>query len=314
MSGKKSDIEQKITGESAALLLKKLRVSAMFHSLLVFLGAFITQFAASMLCMIAAGCYVLFVQGQDRAALQKLLLQSAGDLSMVISLIYAVAAIVWCGILYRRWEWRERPFNYKKAFERGRIFFIIILGFGACIVLTVAVGIVAQIFPAAFENYQKLMDSLSVERSMLAVPYVALLGPVAEELIFRGVISDRLKPAFPFWLVNAIQAALFGIFHMNVIQGAYAFVLGLLLGLVVKVTGTLFSSMILHIVFNTTSLLLSAFVTHAGKLYDILSGVILFVALLCFLAGYLYFTHEYKRNEKSAIGRDSGEEKGNMIK
>lgn len=314
MSGQKSDIEQKITGESAALLLKKLRVSAVFHSLLVFLGVFITQFAASMLCMIATGCYVLFVQGQDRAALQKLILQLADDFSMVISLVYAVAAIVWCGILYRRCEWRERPFRYKKAFGRGRIFFIIIFGFGACIIMTMAVGVVAQIFPAAFENYQKLMSSLSVESSILTIPYVALLGPVAEELIFRGVISDRLKPAFPFWLVNTIQAALFGIFHMNVIQGVYAFVLGILLGIVVNVTGTILSSMLLHIVFNTTSLLLSELATHTGKLYDILGWVILLVAPLCFLAGYVYFIHEYNRNEKSAIGRDSGEEKRNMIK
>ena len=50
------DIRQRETeGKETAVLLKRLRVSAVFHALLVLLGAFVTQFVASMLCMIVTG-------------------------------------------------------------------------------------------------------------------------------------------------------------------------------------------------------------------------------------------------------------------
>lgn len=85
------DIRQRETeGQETEVLLKRLRVSAVFHALLVLLGAFVTQFVASMLCMIVTGAYVLFVQGRTREDLSKLLMGSLGDYSMIISLVYAV--------------------------------------------------------------------------------------------------------------------------------------------------------------------------------------------------------------------------------
>ena len=150
------DIRQRETeGQETAVLLKRLRVSAVFHALLVLLGAFVTQFVASMLCMIVTGAYVLFVQGRTREDLSKLLMGSLGDYSMIISLVYAVGAIVWCGILYYRWTWRERPFSYRKAFKGARIPCAIALGFGACMVFNVIVSAAATLFPDAFVSDRK---------------------------------------------------------------------------------------------------------------------------------------------------------------
>jgi hypothetical protein len=36
----------------------------------------------------------------------------------------------------------------------------------------------------------------------------------------------------PFWVANILQAVLFGIYHMNPLQGIYAFFIGLFLGYV----------------------------------------------------------------------------------
>lgn len=289
---------QENQGTVAAAALKKLRVSAVFKALMILLGAFVIQFAASMLCMIAVGVYVLFVQGRTRAELSVLLAQSLNDYSMIISLVYAVIAIGWCGTLYYRWQWRERPFSYREHLGAGRIAGALALGFGACIVLTVIVGLAAQIFPAAFTNYEKLMETLDVTSSVFAIPYVMLVGPVAEELIFRGVILDRLKPAFSFWTANVLQAALFGIFHMNVIQGLYAFALGMLLGMVVYVTGTILASMIMHIVFNSTSIGLSMLETHAPAVYGRVSMVIVAAAVVCFMIGLRYYVREYVKRDR----------------
>lgn len=285
--------QREMEGQEAAAMLKRLRVSAVIHALLVLLGAFVTQFVASMLCMIVTGIYVLFVQGGTRQDLSKLLLGSLNDYSMVISLVYAVAAIVWCGILYYRWTWRERPFSYRRALGGGRIPYAVALGFGACMVFTVIVSVTATLFPDAFVSYQKLMGNLDFQASILAVPYVMLAGPLAEELIFRGVILDRLKPAFPYWVANVIQAALFGVFHMNVIQGLYAFALGVLLGMVVRVTGSIISSMIMHIVFNATSIGTSVLSIYAKSFYQKAAIYIMAAAAVCFVLGFRYYVHQY---------------------
>ena len=148
-------------------------------------------------------------------------------------------------------------------------------------------------FPDAFVSYQKLMGNLDFRASILTVPYVMLAGPVAEELIFRGVILDRLKPAFPFWVANVMQAALFGFFHLNVIQGLYAFVLGILLGMVVRVTGSIIGSMITHIIFNATSIGLSVLAVYAEDFYRKTAIYILTAAVICFILGFRYYVHQY---------------------
>ncbi len=59
--------------------------------------------------------------------------------------------------------------------------------------------------------------------------YVCLFGPVAEELLFRGIVLRTLAP-YGKKLAILVSALLFGLFHGNLLQTPYAFVLGLVLG------------------------------------------------------------------------------------
>ncbi|MDO4269867.1 MAG: type II CAAX endopeptidase family protein [Eubacteriales bacterium] len=76
-----------------------------------------------------------------------------------------------------------------------------------------------------------------------------LLGPVCEELLFRGLLAGRLarygqKPA------ALVSALLFGLFHANLGQFFYAFALGLLLAYAYFRTGGLAAPIVLHMLFN----------------------------------------------------------------
>ena len=76
-----------------------------------------------------------------------------------------------------------------------------------------------------------------------------IIGPLCEELVFRGLLAGRLarygqKPgAF-------ISALLFGLYHANLEQFFYAFALGLLLSYAYYRTGLLRTSVLLHMLFN----------------------------------------------------------------
>ena len=88
----------------------------------------------------------------------------------------------------------------------------------------------------------------------------ALLPGIVEELIFRGVIYSGMRKANPIKGI-LLSSLFFGLAHMNFQQFCYAFVLGIILGVLVEATDSLFASMLLHAVFNGTSLILTYLMT-----------------------------------------------------
>lgn len=97
------------------------------------------------------------------------------------------------------------------------------------------------------------VDVVSETFGMLPLPVILLgaciLGPVCEELLFRGLLAGRLarygqKPA------ALVSALLFGLYHANLSQFFYAFALGLLLAYAYFYTGTLRAPIALHMLFN----------------------------------------------------------------
>lgn len=85
---------------------------------------------------------------------------------------------------------------------------------------------------------------------------VALLQPVIEELVFRGIIFSSLR-RFGDSFALLISAILFSLFHGNFAQGPNAFVVGLVIGYFVLCTGSLWVGIIIHVVNNSMVLLLN---------------------------------------------------------
>lgn len=86
--------------------------------------------------------------------------------------------------------------------------------------------------------------------------YVGLLGPVVEEIIYRGIVLGQLKR---FGEMEAVifSALAFGLMHGNISQTLYATAIGLIFGFVAVRSGGIRYSCILHVMVNSYSLLLS---------------------------------------------------------
>ena len=112
-----------------------------------------------------------------------------------------------------------------------------------------------------------LIDSagLTSDITIAMLCYSVILAPIGEELIFRGVTMRLARRALPFWLANIFQALMFGIFHMNWIQGIYAFALGLLLGYVCEKGGSIYYSLLMHILFNFWGTVLEQLLGNFGS-------------------------------------------------
>ena len=146
-----------------------------------------------------------------------------------IMVIYSITCIVLFGLYYYHacgGEYLPKP---SKTFDILQILGIVVLIPGAQFACSYLIGIVSMVFPQWLKQYQDLIDSagLTSDITIAMLCYSIILAPIGEELIFRGVTMRLARRALPFWLANIFQAVMFGIFHMNWIQGIYAFALGL---------------------------------------------------------------------------------------
>lgn len=101
-----------------------------------------------------------------------------------------------------------------------------------------------------------LESQLSAMPVWLAVLTVGFIAPVCEELIFRKLLLDRLRP-FGDRCAIWVSALAFGLFHMNLYQIVYAVVLGLIFAGVAVKTGKLRYVIVFHAIINNFSLLVS---------------------------------------------------------
>ena len=115
----------------------------------------------------------------------------------------------------------------------------------------------------------------------LLILLAGVAAPIFEELIFRKLLLDRLRP-FGDRCAIILCGVAFGLYHVNLGQFFYAAALGMILAGIVLKTGKLWHSMVCHAALNLSSLGFSALYT-LGQGGTIAAGVIL-VALVCFAA------------------------------
>lgn len=72
-----------------------------------------------------------------------------------------------------------------------------------------------------------------------------ILTPFTEEIIFRGVIHNRIRKYFPVPVTICASAIIFGCFHGNVVQMLYAILMGMALALVYESYGRLLQAPVL---------------------------------------------------------------------
>ena len=94
-----------------------------------------------------------------------------------------------------------------------------------------------------------ILESGSIDTNALPMfLYACLLGPIAEELLFRGLVLRSLQPYGKKFAIF-VSALLFGLFHGNLMQVPFAFVVGLVLGYV-AVEYNIYWAMVLHLINN----------------------------------------------------------------
>ncbi len=214
-----------------------------------------------------------------------------------ISAAYAIIAALALGF----WYWKR--FCPKKQ-PRRKISSIInpwmvgglaVMMIGMQYISTYVVMLLASINPGWYQTYEELMKSVGFgDVTLLLALYSVIIAPISEELIFRGVTMKYAAKAMPFVAANIMQAFLFGLFHANVIQGAYAFVVGLFCGYVCYKGGSLYLSILFHMMFNLWGTFAPSFLNYSGN--SIALHILIFVLAACAAAvGIILYLQGIKR-------------------
>ncbi len=83
--------------------------------------------------------------------------------------------------------------------------------------------------------------------------FAAILPALVEEFIFRGMLLNTYVQTNRLRASILLSALVFALYHFNLIQGLYAFVLGIIIGLIFVLTDSVLPCMLFHFTFNGIS-------------------------------------------------------------
>ena len=84
---------------------------------------------------------------------------------------------------------------------------------------------------------------------------VVIFGPIAEELLFRGIIHNSIKKVCNPYVAIVLSGLMFGIWHGEFVQTVYTTFFGIALAVVYEYSGSLWVPIGMHILNNFTSTL-----------------------------------------------------------
>lgn len=99
---------------------------------------------------------------------------------------------------------------------------------------------------------------------------ITLVGPLLEELLFRGAITRALLQQYNPTKAILISALLFGIFHINPAQILPAFLIGILFAWTYYKTASLIPCILMHILNNSLSVYLSLKYPETENMSDLM--------------------------------------------
>ncbi|MDE5597487.1 MAG: CPBP family intramembrane metalloprotease, partial [Lachnospiraceae bacterium] len=108
---------------------------------------------------------------------------------------------------------------------------------------------------------------------------------LAEEVVFRCVIYNRMKKHMPVIAAMILSALLFGIYHGNAVQALYGFCMGMLIVYTYERFGYFFYAFLFHAAANIAVYT----ITGNQRLYEMIIKPYVGIVLVCIAIVLLMF-------------------------
>lgn len=161
----------------------------------------------------------------------------------------------------------------------------------ACVGLALGGNLLLELSGAirASEAYGALAQAQYAVSLPLGLVYFGFITPLSEELLFRGIFHGAFRRFLKLPLAMLASAALFAIYHGNIVQGVYAFVMGGLIVYAYEYFGDFRMPVYVHMLANLLIYLLS----YTGAASVLVSWPVCLAFLACG-AGGVWLLHREK--------------------
>ncbi len=179
-------------------------------------------------------------------------------------LIYVVVAIaVFLFWYYKGFVSKKPKVKLKEIFGTRSVVASIGIALSLYFFINAVLTLVSWISPEIIDSYNELMEEAGLmSNSVMTIFYAVILGPIAEELCFRGVVFGILEKSGvrPVWIIG-LSAIMFGVMHLIPVQVLYATFIGLFFGFLRYRYRSVILTIVVHILFNLSG-------TYIGGLVD----------------------------------------------
>ncbi|MBE6138317.1 MAG: CPBP family intramembrane metalloprotease [Firmicutes bacterium] len=142
-------------------------------------------------------------------------------------------------------------------------------------------------------NFTNIFDS-SNTNLFLALIASGIIGPIMEELIFRNIVYERFKKSYKPIIAIALTGLLFGLFHGNIIQFLYAFLLNFILIFVYEKFQSIYAPIVVHVSANCGLQLFLTFINY-NNIY--ISSMFLIINIMILITSYKLLNLNTEKNE-----------------
>ena len=129
-----------------------------------------------------------------------------------------------------------------------------------------------------YNGKKKVLKNISFKiEPLMGILSTAVIGPILEELVFRGIIYNNLKKSFSIKNALLILSLMFAVYHFNLVQGLYAFLFSIIITYYYEKTDNFLVPMFIHIVGNLAISLVYPYLLQLDFIYIQLVLILLIV-------------------------------------
>ena len=196
-------------------------------------------------------------------------------------LIYAVLILVFF-TLYKL-LWRKEISEPRTATNFKDVLGSLVVGFGICGISGLWIMLAEQL-----PSLQKSVEAMNAGAENIAggnafgtFMIAVIAAPVVEEILFRGIVLRSMRKFSPAWAAILMSSVLFGVYHLNIVQAAYATLMGIAAGILYEKKRNLLFPILVHFANNLITMLQGFAPSEVNELISI------FILIMIAPAGYV---------------------------
>ena len=189
-------------------------------------------------------------------------------------------------------DWQKESLSFKSMFQ------IFVMMYAVGTVFNLVGTFISKAAPAGGTEQLDMINKMVSSGLPTGIMMTVIIAPILEELIFRKLMLDRIRN-YGEKTAIVFSALCFGLFHENLTQFLYAFIIGLFLGYVYCKTGKVLYTMIMHALVNLISssiMLLLPMLSNGTRGKVILAVMAVTIAVLFVMGVVQLIRHLRKRD------------------